>query len=434
MSTTSGRSSLRRGDRLVAVGCLADDVDSVLELEERAQPLADDGMVVDHEHADRLSQGRPPGGRSCPRRANELIASRPPSFCARSSIDVSPSRRARNPGAVEVEADAVVSDLEHQDVSVAPQAHRDVVGVGVPQCVLQRLLRDAKHLAVAGGVGGQVVVDLNRDLALLQAAAHFHVLAQRAREAVALEIGRPQLEHERAQLFQRLLCAGLEPGHLLARRRRVALEQRRGGLRVQHEAEQLLTDGVVQIEREPVALGDHRKLAALLVQAGVRDRDRRVSRQQLEHLDVLVSEVRRADLLRHVEGADHTLGRDDRHAEEGAHVGVVLRPPAAKAGMLVDVARPVRLPRLQHRAEHTVLTRQRPERGDQLGAHPGGEEATEPALPVGKPQRSEARACQLAGGVDEPLQHLVDRKLGTNREHGVAHRLQGRAQMGSHHS
>ena len=39
-----------------------------------------------------------------------------------------------------------------------------------------------------------------------------------------------------------------------------------------------------------------------------------------------------------VEGADHTVGRDDRDAQEGAHVGMAARPPAAKARMLVHVA------------------------------------------------------------------------------------------------
>ncbi len=59
-----------------------------------------------------------------------------------------------------------------------------------------------------------------------------------------------------------------------------------GRLGAQDEAEQLLADGVVELEREAVALGDDRELAALLVQAGVRDRDRRVRGEQLDQLVV----------------------------------------------------------------------------------------------------------------------------------------------------
>ena len=66
--------------------------------------------------------------------------------------------------------------------------------------------------------------------------------------------------------------------------------------------------------------------------------------------------------------------------------------------------------RVEHRAEHAVLPRQRAERGDQLVAHARGEEAPEAALAVGQPERREARAGELARAVDEPLQDLVDRQ------------------------
>ena len=100
--------------------------------------------------------------------------------------------------------------------------------------------------------------------------------------------------------------------------------------------------------------------------------------------------------------------------------------------MLVDVARAVRRRGVEHRAEHAVLPRQRAERGDQLVAHARGEEAAEAALAVGQPERREARAGELAGAVDEPLQDLVDGEPGRDREHGVADRLQGRAQALGH--
>ena len=96
--------------------------------------------------------------------------------------------------------------------------------------------------------------------------------------------------------------------------------------------------------------------------------------------------------------------------------------------MLVDVARAVRRRRVEHRAEHAVLPGQRAERGDQLVAHARGEEAPEAALAVRQPERREAGAGELARAVDEPLQNLVDRQPRRDREHGVADRLQCRAE------
>ena len=63
----------------------------------------------------------------------------------------------------------------------------------------------------------------------------------------------------------------------------------RRGLGVEHETEELLADGVVQVESEPVSLGDDRELPGLLVEARVRDRDRRVRGEQLDQLLVLVA-------------------------------------------------------------------------------------------------------------------------------------------------
>ena len=63
---TSGASRGANCDRLLAVGGLAHDLDPVLELQERAQALADHGVVVDDQHPDRLSRHRghlqPDGG------------------------------------------------------------------------------------------------------------------------------------------------------------------------------------------------------------------------------------------------------------------------------------------------------------------------------------------------------------------------------------
>ena len=125
------------------------------------------------------------------------------------------------------------------------------------------------------------------DLLLAEPAQHLDVLSQRPAEAVLLEVGRPQLEDERAELVERLSRQHLQLCDSVARRSGVALEHGRRGLRFEHEPEQLLADGVVEIERQPVSLGDDRELPRLLVQAGVRDRDRRMRGQEADQLLVL---------------------------------------------------------------------------------------------------------------------------------------------------
>ena len=54
------REPLGLGDRLPAVLGLPHHLDPVLQLEERAQPLAHHGVVVHEHHTDRFSHSRPP--------------------------------------------------------------------------------------------------------------------------------------------------------------------------------------------------------------------------------------------------------------------------------------------------------------------------------------------------------------------------------------
>ena len=96
--------------------------------------------------------------------------------------------------------------------------------------------------------------------------------------------------------------------------------------------------------------------------------------------------------------------------------------------MLVDVARPVGLARLEHRAQDAVLAGQGAEGGDQLVAHARREKACETALAVRQAERRVARPRELARAVDEALQHLVHGQLGGDGEDGVAEGLQGGAE------
>ena len=82
------------------------------------------------------------------------------------------------------------------------------------------------------------------------------VLAERPCQPVECEVDRPELEHERAQLLERVLRERLQPLDLVACRSRIAVEQRPGSLRAEDKAEELLAHGVMELEREAVPLGD----------------------------------------------------------------------------------------------------------------------------------------------------------------------------------
>src|SRR4051812_7292784 len=120
-------------------------------------------------------------------------------------------------GRVGVEARAVVLHLEHEAAVLQAEAQLDAAGVGVSDGVLQRLLGDAQHFAIPSWVGRGLRADIEPDVALLQPPQHLHVLAKRAVEAVLLQVRRPQLEHQRAQLLERLLRELAHLGELAAR-------------------------------------------------------------------------------------------------------------------------------------------------------------------------------------------------------------------------
>src|SRR5436309_3413631 len=197
-------------------------------------------------------------------------------------------RQAQSPradvGRLRIEADPVVDDVELQPAVVAAETDDDTARLRMAERVLHRLLRNPEDLRVACRVGRKLEVALHLHLRGLHAPKHVDVLAQRATQAVLHEVRRPKLEDQRPELVERLACDSLELRDLRARGVRVAVEERGGGLGGEDDAVELLTDDVVELEREAVPLGDHRQLAALLVQARVRDRDRRVRREQLDQL------------------------------------------------------------------------------------------------------------------------------------------------------
>src|SRR3954452_3525436 len=123
-----------------------------------------------------------------------------------------------------------------------------MVRTRVAKRVLESLLRDPQYVPVAWRVRRQLAVDVELDLTLLEPAQQLDVLGQRAAEAVALEVGRAQLEDERTQFVACLLRERLELRDLLARRGGITFEQHLRCLGAEHEAEELLTHGVVEVE------------------------------------------------------------------------------------------------------------------------------------------------------------------------------------------
>src|SRR4051812_24362502 len=154
-----------------------------------------------------------------------------------------------------VEADAVVGDLQHEGAVGGGEAHRDPLGARVAQGVLNRLLGDPQDLAVPAAVAGaDAIAEIEVDVDAVEPAQDLDVLAERAVEAVPLEVRRAQLEDQRAKLVEGLAGELLGTGDLLAGGRLVPVEQGAGRLRGQHHGEQLLADDVVELEGDAVAL------------------------------------------------------------------------------------------------------------------------------------------------------------------------------------
>ena len=96
---------------------------------------------------------------------------------------------------------------------------------------MQRLLRDAQDLAVARRARLPAPPSTSRSIATPWTRwSIVDLLAQRAGQPVALELGRAQPEDQRAQLGQRLAGQLADALELRPGRVGVAVQQRRGGL------------------------------------------------------------------------------------------------------------------------------------------------------------------------------------------------------------
>ena len=245
-------------------------------------PCAHDRVVVGDQHADHRGTS---SVTVVPVAGPRLDASVPPSARARSSIDVSPSRRERSPGRPGRSRRRRRRPSRLSRPSRPCSAHARCGSASAwRSALLQRLLGDAQHLAVAPAarLGGRPrpaarprapCTRCSTSTCLRSVAASPSLSAAGGRSSKISE--RSSSSASRASSCRRRSCAcSASVG--------IALEQRRRRLGGQHDAEQLLRDRVVQLARQPVALLDDAQLAAALEQAGVLDGDGGV---RGEHLD-----------------------------------------------------------------------------------------------------------------------------------------------------
>ena len=360
ISTTSGRSALGRRDRLARR--------RPPRRRPRSRPAARGtcaGPRARRRGRRRRARGsrrQPRGASSAHRRARrpgaERISSRPPSRCARSSIEVRPEparaqrrgrrgrsrRRRRRPRA-----------RSRPSSRAQPDARRARPRRGGARCAsaswaMRSTSRSRRRSP--------------RDRGVVERRARSPPAAARRSTSTCLRSAPHRPSRSRsggrssrisdAQLLQRLAAPARCSRPTCSRAAAgVAVEQRAGGLGASStRPNSFWLTASCSSSASRLRSASDRQLAAALVQPRVGDRDRGVRGEQLDQLLVGVAEVVGALLVGQVEGADHALGRDDRHAEERAHVGVPARPPAAEARVRRG-CRAVRYGsrRLEHRAE-----------------------------------------------------------------------------------
>ena len=131
MSTTSGRVSTRQRDRVRAVDGLADDLDVVLGVEQRAEAGPDQRLVVGHQDPDRHGAPRRQGRHDAPAAARLGAGlQRPAGGLARSRIPRTPCPAPG--GAAEASSPPSSSTSITQGVGAARHPDAGVRAAGVP--------------------------------------------------------------------------------------------------------------------------------------------------------------------------------------------------------------------------------------------------------------------------------------------------------------
>ena len=221
MRTTSGRRRSACAHGLLAVGRLADDLDAVLERQEGAQALADDGVVVGEQDADRAqprgassAHGRAPPGRGVGSSSRAAEPRRPLLHRrqARGGASAAPGRR-----------------VEAARRRRRPRARAAVAGArGGRRGASARRVAQRRCAAPPGRCAGpRGRAPGRRPTARRRASTSIATscsgaststcLRSAPAQPVALEVGRAQLEDQRAQLVERLARERLQPRELRAR-------------------------------------------------------------------------------------------------------------------------------------------------------------------------------------------------------------------------
>ena len=225
---TSGYRRCGLLDRLVAVARLADDLEAVLQLQERrAAPRArprgrrpaapGSRQPSPSTSVDRRAARRAPSGSRAGRRARGRA---PPSRSARGGASGPRRSAGSNPTPSSAHLDGHPSGR-------CDQPNGDVLGAGVLHGVVERLVGDPQDREVALAASPLAACAAARRPRARSPTPwmrreHLELLAQRALEAVALELGRAQTEDQRAQLVERLARERAQPLELGAGRGRVA--------------------------------------------------------------------------------------------------------------------------------------------------------------------------------------------------------------------
>ena len=306
-----------------------------------------------------------PHGRPRARRASRS-SSAPPSARARAP----PSRSARagaraapaSAGSKPTPSSATSSTSRPSPSPRAARAMRSRRGVA--QRVLQRLLGDPQHLAVAAGAGSRgapSTLELDRPRRG-RGRSTLDVLAQRAARARRARAsgGRSSKTASAAPRAPRARAPAARSSCARAARG-VALEQRRRRLGGQHDAEQLLADDVVQLAREPVALLE-RSTARGCARTGARSSIAIAACAASSSISSWSSSANASAplLVGEVEGADHAA-RARRSARRGTSAcpGARAATSRGSAGRAWMSSVRYGVGRLEHRAEHAVRARQR---------------------------------------------------------------------------
>ena len=337
-----------------------------------------------------------PHRRARARRASRSRACRRSPARARPSSSARGGARARRGG--RVEADAVVVDASARGGRRAQRSRDlDVLGVGVAQRVVQRLLGDAEDVAVAsrrrrGGRRRPSSVDRRGRCTRRSTSTCLRSVAARPS---SLQRRRAQLEDERAQLLHRRRAPARWTRCELARAR-----PRRRGRAASRAASAASTTPKSFCVTASCSSRASRLRSSTTLSSRLRSCRRAFSIASAACAAnismsclVVVGERLRARLVGEVEGADDAAARDDRHAEERASSSGA-RAATSRGSAGPGGCRPCGTARvgLEHRAEQPVRARQRADRRDQRVAHARGDEALEAALAVGHPDRRVPRA------------------------------------------